>query len=145
MLFSKTVQKTEEWLNELSDKMGWDSTQMAYDGLRAVLHALRDRLTVEAAVKFGAQLPLLVRGFYYEGWMPSSTPIKVHSAQEFIQITKENLRLTNVKDENVEELVFHVFQLIKEHMGVEETDKLQKILPKSIARLFEETGARLWQ
>jgi len=35
--------------------------------LSAVLHALRDRLTVSEAAQLGAQLPMLVRGFYYEG------------------------------------------------------------------------------
>ena len=40
----------------------------AYLALRTVLHALRDRLTLEEAVQLGAQLPMLVRGFYYEGW-----------------------------------------------------------------------------
>jgi uncharacterized protein (DUF2267 family) len=87
----------------------------------------------------------LVRGFYYEGWVPSSTPIKVHSAQDFIHFTREHLRMTTVKDENIEDLVFNVFQLIREHMGEEEVEKLQKILPKSIAQIFESTAVRLWQ
>jgi uncharacterized protein (DUF2267 family) len=31
-----------------------------------VLHALRDRLTVEEASDLAAQLPMLIRGLYYE-------------------------------------------------------------------------------
>jgi uncharacterized protein (DUF2267 family) len=138
MIFDKTVQKTEEWLKELSLEMGWDNKQMAYDGLRAVLHALRDRLTVEAAVKFGAQLPMLVRGFYYEGWVPSLTPIKIHSKEQFIDLTKEHIRHTNVQLENIEFLIYNVFHLLKKHINEEEIAKLKLMLPKPLVHFFEE-------
>jgi uncharacterized protein (DUF2267 family) len=51
--------------------------------LRAVLHTLRDRLTPEMAVHLGAELPMLVRGLYYEGWHMAGKPTKDRSAQEF--------------------------------------------------------------
>ena len=44
--------------------------------MRATLHALRDRLTVEEAAQFAAQLPMLIRGFYYEGWNPTDKPVR---------------------------------------------------------------------
>jgi uncharacterized protein (DUF2267 family) len=49
-----------------------------------VLHALRDRLTVNEAAQFGAQLPMLVRGIYYEGWDPTRLPVKMNR-EEFLQ------------------------------------------------------------
>jgi uncharacterized protein (DUF2267 family) len=55
----------------------------AYVALRAVLHALRDRLPPEVAVHLGAQLPILVRGIYYEGWHMAGKPVKDRSVQEF--------------------------------------------------------------
>jgi uncharacterized protein (DUF2267 family) len=137
MLFDKTLQKTDEWLRELMEKMDWEDKQMAYDGLRAVLHALRDRLPVEAVVKFGAQLPMLVRGFYYENWVPATTPIKVHTELEFIELARSYLRRTKIKEENIKLLVQNVFQLIERHMSTSETEKLRAILPKPIASLFE--------
>src|SRR3972149_5548702 len=62
-VFEGTLQKTQVWLNDLMFELDWeDRPQKAYLALRTVLHALRDRLTVEEAVQLGAQLPMLVRG-----------------------------------------------------------------------------------
>jgi len=48
-----------------AETIGMDERR-AYNALRAVLHALRDRLTTEEIAQFGAQLPTFVRGVYYE-------------------------------------------------------------------------------
>jgi uncharacterized protein (DUF2267 family) len=57
---------------------------------RAVLHVLRDRLPVPEAAHFGAQLPMLVRGFYYDNWKPATAPKKIKTAQEFYDAVRQN-------------------------------------------------------
>ena len=37
------------------------------------------------AVDLGAQLPIIVRGIYYEGWRMGKTPQKVRSQDEFLE------------------------------------------------------------
>ena len=79
-----TVQETNVWLKAVAEQLHFEDRQHAYNALRAVLHALRDRLSPEVAVHFGAQLPMLVRGFYYEGWHMAGKPTKDRSVQEFV-------------------------------------------------------------
>src|SRR5439155_19096467 len=81
-VFDRTIQETNIWLGEIADDLGPDR-QVAYRVLRAVLHALRDRLTVEQAAHLSAQLPMLIRGIYYESYQPAKTPNTARSRIEF--------------------------------------------------------------
>ena len=79
-------QDTNLWLKSIEERLGHCSRQEAYAALRAVLHALRDRLPAQAAVNFAAQLPMLVRGLYFEGWTLPEKPDRAHSAAGFAAI-----------------------------------------------------------
>jgi uncharacterized protein (DUF2267 family) len=78
-----TVQKTYGWLHELGEELGGATRPEAYHVLRGFLHTLRDRLVVDEAADVGAQLPMLIRGLYYEAWDPSRTPRKL-KVDEFV-------------------------------------------------------------
>jgi uncharacterized protein (DUF2267 family) len=89
---SHALQQTQQWLKELRDNGDLDDEAAALSALRAVLHQLRDRLTPEEAVDLAAQLPLIVRGIYFEAWRPARTPGKLHTKEEFIGGVAHKLR-----------------------------------------------------
>jgi uncharacterized protein (DUF2267 family) len=65
--------------------------------LRVVLQTLRDRLPLNLVVYFSAQLPMLVRGLYYEGWEPSNVPIKM-SREQFLEAVRTKIVADRVID-----------------------------------------------
>ena len=79
-----TVQLTHSWINELDALVGWGSKARSYRLLRTVLQALRDWLPVNDAAHFGAQLPTLLRGVYYEHWRPADTPVTERHRSNFL-------------------------------------------------------------
>ena len=83
-VIDRTVEKTNIWLNDLAEELRSDDRKAAYRVLRAYLHAVRDRLTVNEAAQLAAQLPELIRGTYYEGWVPARTPVKYRTVDEFL-------------------------------------------------------------
>lgn len=64
------LQVTQNWIGDLARRLRWHDRERVYQALIATLHALRDCSGRDEAVCMGAQLPALLRGFYYEGWHP---------------------------------------------------------------------------
>ena len=71
---STAVNTAEEWIDDLTQRLGWRDRRKVYLALLAALHALRDAVGRDEAVYIGAQLPPLLRGLYYEGFHPGGRP-----------------------------------------------------------------------
>ena len=134
-VFDTSLQKTQIWLNELMNDLGWeDRPHKAYLALRTVLHALRDRLTVEEAVHLGAQLPMLIRGFYYEGWTLNGKPHRERHLDEFLDhVTKVFRDDMSVDPKRV---VRAVFRTLERHTSPGEIDDVKHAMPKALQELW---------
>ena len=82
--FEQATYTAEEWLDDLMARLGWHDRQRTYVALAAALHALRDALPQEAAIDVGNQLPVLVRGLYYDGWHPRGRRA-AHTRPDFLE------------------------------------------------------------
>ncbi|MEX0654803.1 MAG: DUF2267 domain-containing protein [Phycisphaeraceae bacterium] len=134
-VFESTLQKTHQWLAELVDTGQFESEGQAYTAMRAVLHALRDRLTVEEATDLGAQLPMLIRGFYYEGWNPSKTPVTLRHRDDFIDGVRHALR-NAAEAIDAEQATMAVFGLLSLKVTAGEIGDVRQQLPPAIRGLW---------
>jgi uncharacterized protein (DUF2267 family) len=132
-----TVHTTNAWLKELAAELGWEDRHRAYAALRTVLHALRDRLTVAEAADLGAQLPMLVRGLYYEGWNPSGKPVKERTREDFLAHIAAAFR---GQPEIVPEgIAWAVFKVLQRHVSAGEIGDVKHVLPAPIRSLWPES------
>src|SRR4051795_9940156 len=93
-VFDKTLQTTNTWLNEIMSDLGPDR-HIAWHVLGAVLRTTRDRLPIGLAAHLGAELPLLVRGTYYDQFRPAEQPDVTRSLDEFLE---ESSKGSNSRD-----------------------------------------------
>jgi uncharacterized protein (DUF2267 family) len=134
-VFDAPLQKTQIWLNELMSELQWDDKpQKTFLALRTALQALRDRLTVEEAVHLGAQLPILLRGFYYEGWKLTQKPVKERHKSDFLDHVAHAFRNDDTVDP--EKVMRAVFKVLARHISAGEIEDVKHVLPKSLQELW---------
>ena len=133
-VFDRTVHKTNNWLNELMEVLGWQDRHKAYLALRVTLHTLRDRLTVEEVAQLAAQLPMLIRGFYYEGWDPTGKPLKERSKEEFLARIEEYFSGDDPVDP--EQVARAVFTVLSNRVTEGEIEDVKHVLPAEIEDLW---------
>src|SRR5438270_1274802 len=127
-----TTQKSHEWIARVAETEHMEKRD-AWKALRAVLQTVRDRLPLDVAVHFGAQLPMLIRGMYYEGWEPSKVPIKM-AREEFLAVVQSKIIADRVIDPV--ETVQNVLGVVAAHTGNGELEKVMLSLPKDMQSLF---------
>lgn len=137
-VFDQTLEKTNQLLHNIEIELGWEKHRhQTFQILRAVLHALRDRLSVSDAANFSAQLPLLLRGVFFEGWGPEAVPMKM-DASDFI----ERVRCEIFLDLNIPmlDLIRVVLGQIFYMMDPLEQEKIKKSLPEDFGEFFTDNA-----
>lgn len=127
------VHRTNSLLNEIGAELGVDDHQRAYLALRTVLHTLRDRLTIAEAADLGAQLSLLVRGVFYEGWRPSQVPLRLDKSEFLRRVAAGHQDDLNFDAERV---VRAVFKVLEQHISRGEIADVQAQLPREFHDLW---------
>lgn len=130
--FDTTVQETNQWLQEIIREFHPDR-QIAYHALRGVLHTLRDRLPVDEAMDFAAQLPTLIRGIFFEGYSVQHRPIK-YNREEFLAKVFEELDMAGGGDP--EDATRAVFTVISDRVSPGEVTHVREALPQEFNDLW---------
>jgi len=134
-VFDRTVHKTNSWLKSLMDELAWEDRRRAYGAMRATLHALRDRLTIEEVAQLGAQLPMLIRGFYYEGWDPTAKPLKLRHKEEFLERIAQYF-IKAGDPVHPEPVARAVFAVLAQRITDGEIEDVKHIMPEELRSLW---------
>ncbi len=133
--FDRSIQKTNIWLNEISEGMEDQRREMAYHALRGVLFALRDRLPPYEVFNLSAQVPLIVRGILFEGYNLNDKPEK-YDREEFL--TRVRKELQNMGGANAERATRAVFRVLAIKLDPGEVSDIQRALPKALNEFWPE-------
>ncbi|HUU66048.1 MAG TPA: DUF2267 domain-containing protein [Methyloceanibacter sp.] len=132
--FDKTVNESNLWLKAVMERLDSEDRHRAYSTLRAVLHGLRDRIGAESAAHLGAQLPMLLRGLFYEGWDPTGKPTKErHEAAFLAHIARELPRATA---DEVEQGTLAVFDVLSKHIDRGAAVKIAGMFPQELRKFW---------
>ena len=134
-VLDKSLQTTNIWLKEImqAEAVGPDR-QVAWRVLGAVLHTLRDRLSVDQVAHLGAELPIVIRGLYYDQWHPAGKPERERQAAEFV--ARVEIALIDTRPVDPDEATRAVFRVMNSHVSRGLVDKLRQSLPEGIRRLW---------
>lgn len=138
--FDTTIQETNRWLKSMMVELGTDDRRSAFNALRAALHALRDRIGPDNAAHLGAQLPMLLRGAYYEGWRPAGMPTRERHLDVFIDHVAAGLPRGSWV--NPAEAARACFAVMERCLERGEMVKLRGTLPHEVLNLFPDSLAR---
>jgi len=138
-VFDKTLHSTNTWLDQLMADIGSDR-QTAWHVLGAVLRALRDRLPIGLAAHLGAQLPLLVRGLYYDEWEPGE-PLKLRSQDDFLQQVSRGLATPRPVDVNTAAQA--VFCVLNHYVDPDQVEHVREALPEQVRALWPKGTVRV--
>ena len=129
----KALPDTEAWLADLKQRLKWHDREKVYLAFMATLHALRDSLPRDVAVYLGVQLPVLLRGLYFEGWHPSARVTRAKSRSAFIERIQEGVHRDPGID--AEEVASAVLALLAERLPAPELEDAKAATPTSL-RMF---------
>lgn len=133
-IFDQTVQKTNVWLRAVEERLGPCSRQDAYCAWRAVLHALRNQLAPQEVLDFSAQLPLLLRGVFLEGWRLGKRQARARTTEDFIENVA--VALPPNFDQPPEHVARAVLETVTDHISIGELRDIIGGLPPSLRQLW---------
>ncbi len=133
--FESSIDKTNLILKEIEQAYGWSKERrhQSYAALRTVLQLLRDRLPIVESAQFAAQLPVMVRGVYFEGWDPTIVPVKLNRS-DFLYEVRQGFPYE--VEGGVEGMVNVVLDALKRHVTPGEWEDVKSNLPREFGSMM---------
>jgi uncharacterized protein (DUF2267 family) len=133
-IIDNAAQSANVWVNEVDYRTDWGNKQRSYRLLRQVLHVIRDHLSVDEAAQLGAQLPMLIRGIYYDGWNPSASQATLRDPTAFVEKVQEAFSADPMED--AAKAIAAVIDVLDAHVSEGEMEDVKNTFSKKIRALL---------
>lgn len=133
--FESSLDKTNVMLKEIESAYGWPKEQrnQSYAAMRTVLHLLRDRMPVGQSVEFAQQLPVLLRGVYFEGWQPENVPVKLNR-DDFLYEVRQGFPYD--VEGGTQRVVQVVLDTLRRHVNQGEWEDVKSTMPRDLVQMI---------
>jgi uncharacterized protein (DUF2267 family) len=132
-IIERNVHLTHMWIDDIDTQLNWGNHHKSFRLLRGWLHALRDSLPLSEVAHVSAQLPLMVRGLFFEQWRPVADRPRM-DGESFLNRLDEEVYPDQMED--TAQAATSVFLVFKSHVGEQESNKLLHVLPKGVRELL---------
>jgi len=136
-LLDQSLEEANKWLEEIAQEMRGVDRQVAYHALRGVLFAIRDRIPPDDAHNLAAQLPIIIRGIYFEGYKPAGKPLKFRDSQQFLDYILNELTTTG-DEGRVLDAFRAVLTVLDRRLSGNEIGRIRQIMPEEIRNIWPE-------
>lgn len=129
-VIARSAEKAHAWINDLAEELGTEDRRHAYRVLRAYLRGLRDHLPPTEAAQLAAQLPIFLRGVFYEGWDPARTPAHPRDLHAFLHSIAADAELAG--DTEASFAAAAATRVLERHVSAGEGRSVLHVLPRHL-------------
>lgn len=131
---ARSIEKTNIWINELKNRLGWADDHAVYEALRVSLIAIRDRISLDEAAHLSAQLPLILRGAFYDQFVPSRPVSRAQTIDDVLAPVRDHF--SNDPTVNAETVFRAVLDVMAVHVSPGELHDVRSQMPKAIQEIW---------
>jgi uncharacterized protein (DUF2267 family) len=131
-----SIQVTNEWVHQIDEMVPWNDSNQSFRLMRATLQTVRDLLVVDEAAQLAAQLPIYLRGVYFEGWDPSKTPSQHREKSDVIARICDDFKGGQLDDP--ENAIGIIFSFLNTRISAGEIEDVRGSLRKSLREIWPE-------
>ena len=139
---NKYTAEANRFLNEVAAELGNPaSLQAAGRVIIAVFHTLREKLSPAESFRLLAELPIILKGVYVDGWDPAQQMHRTETLEDFVNELRSHDESGTGRDfENKEQALRNfkaVLRVMSHYVPDAEMIHMKQQLPGPVAQLIE--------
>ena len=141
--FNKYAEEGNLFVKNLAKKLGHpDETGRTGIVLRAVLHTLRERITISESFNMMAQLPMFLKAIYVDNWKYREKPIRLDKEEFLKEVERHQNQYGEYEfswEKSTEDIVKLVIKELSSYIAKGEFEDIMAQLPEDIETMFRES------